>query len=559
MLKNKDYTLLGLKRAVSLVLCFLLICTALVGCRKGGGNDTDGSLESSIATGTTSSDNDSSDDRQSSSTDSFAEYDDTDDKAVIDTAKWINPVPERRREQKVVSKVVNSGDKYYVEYLGKPYLNYGVQLSIRTEHITTEEMHEEFYAKTAEIGFKRAIVRLPWRFIEPEKDKYNMYELQYIIDMAEKYDLLIELLWYGVNVCGGMGHSPDYITGDKETYPMYNNTQFPDYSNKKLLEREKKVLGKVMDYLYDNDKNCRVAMVQVLNEPNFSGGYDQESFYEYTNQLGLVVKNSPYSVATRVNLVINDSYLETTNTVPEKLLALDGIDMVGPDVYTTDLEYYKKFTDRFSMGTMATNVMHFAEAPGQMENYPKQVLYAFANNSGYDVYELKSFGNVDFDFGIFRASITDWIYRDGTKKAQHQWTRGKYVPESKTTDIIELNKMINRIDEQIARCPMNQFKMIFRRQSDTIGDQKITFVTAEERTANRIGAIFLAEDGYYYFFTPAKEGYFEFDGKTLSGVASVGGFVNGQWKQAGTAAVTNGNRINVSVGNVYRISATQLK
>lgn len=539
-----------IKRIICIILCLVLLCSAVVGCKKDT-PDTDSQVSEPVSSDMTVSDNDTADDLSSDS-----EVEDTNSEVSSNTP-WINPAPERSRKQEIVSRIVNNGDKYYVEYLGKPYLNYGVQLS-RREQIKTDAMWEEFYAKSKELEFENVIVKLNWNEIEPEKDKYNMYRLQEILDLAEKYDFRVELLWFGVNVCGAMGSVPDYIKNDKETYPMYEKTQFPDYSNKKLLDREKKVLSKVMDYLYDNDKNRRVTMVQVLNEPNFSGAYNQESFYEYTNQLGLVVKNSPYSVVTRVNLVIEDSYLKTTNTIPEKLLNLAGIDMVGPDVYTKDLEYYKSFTDRFSTGTMATNVMHFAEAPGQMENYPKQVLYAFANNSGYDVYELKSFGNVDFDFGIFRSDAINWVYRDGTKKAQFQWTRGQYIAESKTTDIIELNKMINRVRTQIASCPMNQFKMIFRRQSDTIGDQKITFVTYEERTANRVGAIFLAADGYYYFFTPAKEGYFLFDGKTVSGTASVGGFENGTWKQTATVQVTDGNRINVNVGNVYRIAATQV-
>lgn len=576
------------KQAVAIIICITVFISSFVGCKKNPTTSVS-SDNSSIVTEVSSQENTSAEDTASSDdsqrqestntvetkteskteseeeiSDYFSETNSSveaeEDVLESEPVKWVNPAPDIPRTQQIVSKVVNNGDKYYVEHLGKPYLNYGVQIVKRAPYVTTDAQWEEFYAKSAEIEFKNVLVQLSWSDIEPTKNNYNMYAVQHIIDMAEKYNLNIEILWFGINVCG-VSNAPTYINQDKKTYPMINNSERTvDYSNKLLLERETLVLKQVMNYLYDNDKNRRVTMMQILNEPNFSSeAYEQEAFYEYINQLGLTVKNSPYSIVTRVNLVINDEYLSSENKIPNKILALKGIDMLGPDVYTKDIPYYGKFTNRFTSEDMSTNVMHFAEGPGQMEHYLKQVLYSFMNNSGYDVYELKSYGNVDFDFGIFRSDIKEWVYRDGTKKVQHQWGRGDYVAESKTTDIITLNKMINSVREQIASCPKGQFKMIFRRQSDKIGDQKITFVTYEERTANRIGAIFLAEDGYYYFFTPSKEGYFQFDGKVIDGDVSIGSFVNGAWSHSKTVTVKDGNKVNVNAGNVYRFAKSQLK
>ena len=76
---------------------------------------------------------------------------------------------------------------------------------------------------------------------------------------------------------------------------------------------------------------------------------------------------------------------------------------------------------------------------------------------------------------------------------------------------------------------------------------------------NRVGAAFLANDGYYYFFTPAKEGTFIFDGKTVNASASVGSFVNGIWKEKSGVKVAGKIEIRVKTGNVYRIPADRVQ
>lgn len=472
---------------------------------------------------------------------------------------WVNPAPEKDRKQIVVSKVVNDKDKYYIEYLGKPYLQYGIQAVYGRGADYTEAKFEELFQKTTELNFKTILLQVRWRDIEPEEGKYNLYEIQRIIKYADKYDLNVELLWFGDNVCGSSSSAPDYVINDRKRFPFIGEVF--SYASADLLKRESNALIQIMNYLYDNDLNRRVTAVQILNEANMSDVTVKQldAFLSFLNQLGLAVKNSPYSVVTRVNFAINESFLDPEkNPLPEQVLALEGIDAVGPDLYTEWITDYGAYANRFSTGGMATNPAHIAEGPGQMYVYPKQVLYSFACNAGYDTYELRLDGNQDCDFGIFRASENEWIPRDGTLKTQYRWTSGEYVAESKTDDIIILNKMINCVREQIASCPMNHFTMIFRSQTNDLAGQKITFVTNEKRTANRIGAIFLASDGYYYFFTPAEEGYFRFENKAVNGVASVGLFVDGKWKETDTVSVADGNVINVNKGFVYRISANQL-
>lgn len=569
------------KKLLCVLLCTVLVISA-VGCKKesetsssvGGSSVPSGSSEP----GTSSDNADSSQDSTNSSSDSFVSdnrmvytpsdsnvdsdyYDDGYADVAQEEKPYVAPAPDKKREPITVTQIVKKDGKSYVEYLGKPYLQYGVQITYGRTEGMTEKMKEEFFQKSVELGFETVIVAVRWNELEPEEGKYNLYELSLLLKFAEKYKVNLELLWFGDNVCGSTIYSPDYVRNDLKRFPMLDN--FPDYRNKEWLRVEKAALTQMMNYIYDNDVNRRVTAVQILNEPNFGTIYESEQKEAYLNaldELGLTVKNSAYRVVTRVNLVINNTFLTAECKHQGDVLNLKGIDMVGQDVYTEAIEEYRAYAERFTTGDMAENVGHFAEGPGNMHVYPKQVLTAFMFNSGYDVYELKCYGATDSDTGIFRVGTVDaWETRDGTKRTQYRWTRGEYVAESVTADIVNLNRMINGIREQIATCPMNQFSMIFRQQTNKLCGNSITFLTAEQRVANRVGAVFLAADGYYYFFTPAGTGTYRFEDKTISGAASVGSFVNGKWKETETVKITNGNEIKVQTGKVYRISSDEIK
>ena len=549
-----------------------ILCMSTIGCRKEGSASTtssDNPTKSEVPSSEVETVNSTSSDDSASSDlpayEPISQPQSSDDSSSNDfqiaetKVPYAAPAPIKYREPITVSQVVKKNGKSYVEYLGRPYLNYGVQISLdRTEGMTPAQ-REEFFQKASEIGFRTVIVAVKWYELEPEEGKYNLYKVSELLKFADKYNVNLEILWFGDNVCGSDGNSPDYVKNDAKRFPR--KSKYFDYSNKELLRVEKAAITQLMNYIYDNDKNRRVTAVQVLNEPNYSDCYiaQKEAYLNALDELGMAFKNSPYRVVTRVNFVISDEFLSEEYKHPEEVFNLNGIDMVGVDLYTKDLEEFVGFANRFSTGGLSENVTHFAEGPGHMYNYPKQVLTAFMFNSGYDVYELKCYGATDVDAGIFRAGLDKWEMRDGTKRTQYQWVRGQYVAESTTSDIINLNKMINCIREQIATCPRDQFSMIFRQQTNKLCDTKITFITNEECMANRVGAIFLAEDGYYYFFTPAKQGTFVFEGKTVNGSASVGSFVNGEWKETSVVQVTNNNKIEIKTGKVYRIPADRVQ
>lgn len=438
--------------------------------------------------------------------------------------------------------------------MGTPYLQYGVQITPNRTGNMTEAQQEEFYQKAREVGFEKVAVAVRWCEIEPWENAYNLYSVEKIITCAEKYDLDVEILWFGSNVCGSRRNSPSYVLNNSERFPVINSNF--DYTNTELLNRESKAIGVMMNFIYDTDTNCRVSMVQIENEPNFKNAQTEQraAFLNYLDTLGLAVKNSPYKVLTRVNLVINDSYLETENTLPEEILALDGIDMVGPDVYTNSAHYYNQFIERFSGGTMSDNIMHFAEAPGQVDTYLKLVMNALSKHSGYFAYELKSYGNANFDLGIFRKDDDEWTCRDGSQSTAFEWNPDYLIPESVTDDIIKLNAMISAIDEQLILCGDN-IATVSKGASTEIAGVTFGFATDTERTQNHIAMVLLC-DGYYYLFTPDANATFTLGAGTDT-TASVGAFVDGIWKETDSVQISDGT-FDVTGGNVYRIAKSHI-
>ena len=556
-------------RYLSLLTVIIMTLTGAAGCRKKAAvsetesNSKPQSISSFVDSESIDSNSEAADSSDDTSADSSDDYSSStaDDNSQATSGKWINLNGKRNRPQIKVTQVVNKNGKRYIERLGRPYLIYGVQITTLDRFASpTEKQEEEFYEKAAEINFKTVLKAITWTSVEPEENKYNMYPVQQMLSNAYKYNLQVEMLWFGGNVCGSTKRAPKYVRENSTRFPMKDSRDF-DYSNAELIKRECAALKTVMEYIYDNDPERRLTVVQVNNETNAGSPYivQKDAYLNYLNQIGLTVKNSPQSVVTRVNMVSRTTDLKDGFTLAGDILRLDGIDMVGPDLYARNLEYYSNYIERYSTDDLAENIPHVAEAPGQMDNYPKQVLNAFSLNAGYDVYELKAFGSAGADFGIFRYDADKWIKRDGKKKVYYQWDKVVKVNENVTDDIVVLNKMIAGVAEQIASCPNGNFKMIFRRQSDYIGEQKITFVTYEEVTANRVGAAFLAADGYYYMFTPAGEGYFRFENKTLTESASVGVYEGGVWKETNTVRIEDGNKINVKKGYVYRIMSSQIK
>ena len=107
---------------------------------------------------------------------------------------------EKDPEPRYVSKIVTNEDgKTYLEVEGKPFLYNSVQ-----SWFPPGADYEIYMQKTAEVNYKVFCFWLLWAQLEPEEGKYDWSSIDRVIDLANKYDLRLDIVWGGSSFCGGM-------------------------------------------------------------------------------------------------------------------------------------------------------------------------------------------------------------------------------------------------------------------------------------------------------------------------------------------------------------------
>ena len=280
----------------------------------------------------------------------------------------------------------------YIKHNGDPYLLYGVH--IRVDVLSDKTEIEEHFAKSAELGFRTVVVPVAWGTIEPQMGQYDFERVRMYYDLARKYALQIQLLWFGSNVCG-TSSAPDYVNTNPALYPQHPGAvnaewgTFLDLSVSETLSREKLALSKLLDYIaaYDTDK--RTVMVQIENEPDGGGPeYDPgtniwwttpENVLKYCfvggqfaaagaamSALGQIVHYHLPGIPTRVNLMNIQQYANME--VVKELEAYPGIDIVGIDNYAKSVAEVDPYVDCITTGR---NIPHIPENSGNIAAFNK--------------------------------------------------------------------------------------------------------------------------------------------------------------------------------------------
>ena len=367
----------------------------------------------------------------------------------------------------VTSIKKNENGDTYIEYNGLPLAYRGVQ--IRTDaFMNTDKWSEEdlevLFKSAKETGFNLVEVPLEWADVEIEKDVFDFYYVFKVLEYARKYDLKVEFLWFGTNMCGDT-HSytvPDYILRDGKTYPKFDAPRtgefwsyygimwYLDFSNPNLLQREGNALTKVLDFIYDYDSTHgatkSVVGFQVHNEADifarwriFTNGkevidpstkevFKKEDAFKHAfkalDNLGKTIKSHKYKVITRCNIATgtkgdadgeysgiyeNSGELKTIRSFIKEMQSLEGIDIVGDDSYNATLKDNKGILMMYK-NQLNDNYPHIAENDGNYQNTPSLLITSAVVNGGYLVYELatspffKKNNASDIDQGIYSVN-----------------------------------------------------------------------------------------------------------------------------------------------------------
>ena len=342
----------------------------------------------------------------------------------------------------LVSQVTTTSNGTHLTVEGQPFLFIGASIRVdafmNCDNFNYLEV-EPLFAEAAKLGVTCVQVPIEWAKLEIEENQFDFTYLFTMLYYANKYDLKIELLWYGTNMCGDT-HSytvPDYILRDGKTYPKFDALRtgefwnyygimwFLDFDHPNLIARETNAIKKMMEYVYEFDSTHGgkkpLIGVQVLNEPDIFARWrvsekqvlsnetgevmtSEEAYAKISNSLdalGKEVKASKYKVYTRVNLATstaadnltsgNGIFTGTTlNDAPsfaKQFQELEGIDIIGDDAYTSSVKNIKGITAMYAT-KLANNFGHIAENDGNYGNTASLILTSVAVHGGYSIYDL---------------------------------------------------------------------------------------------------------------------------------------------------------------------------
>jgi len=499
-------------------------------------------------------------------------------------------------KRSVISKLVTKNRRTYVEYLDDPYLMYGVQIRIDNliaSGIDDPGKWEENFQKAKEVGFRSVIIAISWVEFEIVKDEFDFWFVSLFVKWCDKYDLDLHLIWFGSDVCGAWTNVPKYLWDDPVTYPRADfapATKHLKYDSPGLIARESNAVKALFDWLEKNDKNHRVSMFQLNNEPDGAGDMDNipwnashEEMYKYLwgggqaegsikvmDKLGQTVKASGNKVVTRVNFVntILDNSVNVARKNLRKTFDMPGVDIVGIDEYSRLISVQERFMDYVNAEIPSGNVTHVPEASGAQENMINKIMNAFSRGEGYLIYEIRTaYGQIN-DGGVYRqpsaSNRTEWVERDGSKMLPGFYTNDwDPKPENVTSEVKSFNNLIYKASHKLATLHKDSISAFnienksgsYLKIGEKCGKYTLSYTSPVGGEAMAMCDI----NGDIILLALYNSSKFTISGKSLSGNASEGYFSkSGVWTQNKSVTVS-GDTVTLSAGQCLRIPAGNIK
>ncbi|MBW3081166.1 DUF4978 domain-containing protein [Bifidobacterium saguinibicoloris] len=335
--------------------------------------------------------------------------------------------------RRVVSRVARkSNGEYYLEVNGRPYLysfaqnmgtweRMGHQEEFKedsgssrdgypTEHLDLG-FSENAYEKTANLNYATISQALLWRDVETAPGVYDFTVLDAYVKWARKYGLKIDLAWFG-SACQSGSRIPTYSSawngkehktvdiGYQYTAPSWyvqdeDGNPIGDYYDitggkgkvdyplittgpkaEAMKQAEIKTMEAIFAHLAQTDPAGTVISIQLENEAN-NNPHFKDQYINWINDLGKAVKESDYSIATRVNY--------SGSGYPVNVNDYAYIDFAGPDPYSTSVSRMKEI---IADGKRNSTLGHIAENSGDYANLTSLETTAFAAGGGYGTWEI---------------------------------------------------------------------------------------------------------------------------------------------------------------------------
>lgn len=447
------------------------------------------------------------------------------------------------------------------------------------DFLTPKDM-EDYFAIAKETSMNTIELSIMWSEIEPTYNNYDFSTVKYYLDYAKKYDLKVNIEWYGSFV-DGETHSaniPNYINDDASTYPLimdmfdyanFGRLKIMDYTNENLLNRESKALYELMNYVYtwnnENDLYDPVIMVQIgqgvdrfqrwrvdaykiLDENGALMSQDKawSIANTYLNVIAKGVKYSKYKALTRVEFCEQNAVVNYVRNIKD----LEYIDIVCP-TYLHEISLtkngIKSFTDEYE-NMFIMNAENWANDI----NY-KQTLATFGmGGSGYVSYQLSC-------PNYYPESPNGALYSryDNTKETLAEKFKEK---NTRASDSKMINEVLSKAYVAIANSKRQTFatfglnNLINSKENDE-RIQKIYLnnglLLSYSNPKDSLGyAVF--DNNYLYAFS-SKDGTLDITNCTIT-IGQKGYFdKNGEWVNEGNVSLTNNSKLEMKANDVYRV------
>ena len=466
----------------------------------------------------------------------------------------------------VVSRVVQNEDgNNYIEYNGEPYLFYGTQIRIDNirERMDTEiSIIDEVFGQAKKDGFNTVVVPVKWYQIEPNKDQFDFSIMELYYQAIYKYDLTVQWLWFGTNVCGSGGCTPEYMRKSNE-YPKIKPPEgqsgiYYDFSSNVTLEREKYAVGKFMEFIAERDTERRCVMIQVNNEvshggPVFENGdvlwYTSEEYNfkyawsggqhyavaKYLNELGDVIHASDYNCVTRVN-IMQDAWT-VGRDITDVLVGGTGIDIIGIDCYDEDWS-----TISVHIHENEGNVFHFAESSVGYD-HGRTTAKFFAEGLGYLEYAFHNYSAETLISTYYNINVKEKDFFVPLNEDVLNATRG-------------FNGMVNKVQRELAYAVAQGCVAAFNYEhyledietKRTFGELEVTFTCPTDG----YGLAFWLSEKEFIVMASNDDTAFKF-GATKVTEATTGSFKDGEWVADGEPTI-KGNQVILDKYQVVKVT-----
>ncbi len=374
---------------------------------------------------------------------------------------------------------------YYIEINGNPSMFNFVHLYDEHKKSSLDEMA----SKAKEAGYTGFIPAIThgffWRDVQPNfTSTPDFTKLNEILEVAEKYDMYVDLQWYGIGYGAATEGAPTFVKsahdfhskkpdGTCDTYTLGYECCIADYGNEKLLETEKKVFKQFMEYIAKKDVNKRIVGIEIECESTeaiyHSHQVTAEKIANYINELGKIVKESAHPMITHVNLGYG--------MAPHFIFNTPYIDMNGSDPYAANANV----TERLVANRFDTRIPHIMEDCG-FNNINTHVLKTVVQGGHLSIYPI-----ADNSW-----NGTNGVY--GEDYAYMPWTR----------KLTALNKAFIDCRAVMAKVPLKNLKA-FNIESNlpsnrysqikTVGGLNVRMESRS--SADAVGLVFVYKDAVY--------------------------------------------------------------